>query len=67
MLIRLVMMRSSFKGLRVALLAAFFTVAAAFNPRPFMVNDEGVNIIVIDPGGNIGTLESHPANGAGKL
>ncbi len=61
MLIRLVMMRSSFKGLRVALLAAFFTVAAAFNPRPFMVNDEGVNIIVIDPGhggkdpGNLGT------------
>ena len=61
MLIRLVMMRSSFKGLRIALLAAFFTVAAAFNPRPFMVNDEGVNIIVIDPGhggkdpGNLGT------------
>lgn len=61
MLIRLVMMRSSFKGLRIALLAVFFTVAAAFNPRPFMVNDEGVNIIVIDPGhggkdpGNLGT------------
>lgn len=61
MLIRLVMLKSSYKGLRIALLAAFFTVAAAFNPRPFMVNDEGVNIIVIDPGhggkdpGNLGT------------
>ena len=61
MLIRLVMMKSSFKGLQIALLAAFFTVAAAFNPRPFMVDDAGVNIIVIDPGhggkdpGNLGT------------
>ena len=61
MLIRLVMMKSSFKGLQIALLAAFFTVAAAFNPRPFMVDDAGVNVIVIDPGhggkdpGNLGT------------
>jgi N-acetylmuramoyl-L-alanine amidase len=37
------------------------TVTAAFNPRPFAQEDEGVNIIVIDPGhggkdpGNLGT------------
>ncbi|MEY2963747.1 MAG: hypothetical protein RL754_1008 [Bacteroidota bacterium] len=52
---------SSFKGFKIAVLAVIFTVAAAFNPRPFMPDDEGVNIIVIDPGhggkdpGNLGT------------
>lgn len=51
----------SFKGIRVFTLAALFTVLAAFNPRPFAADNEGVNIIVIDPGhggkdpGNLGT------------
>lgn len=51
----------SYKGSRVVLLAALMTVLAAFNPRPFAQDDEGVNIIVIDPGhggkdpGNLGT------------
>jgi N-acetylmuramoyl-L-alanine amidase len=51
----------SYKGLRVATLALVMTVTAAFNPRPFAQEDEGVNIIVIDPGhggkdpGNLGT------------
>lgn len=51
----------SYKGLRVAALALIMTVTAAFNPRPFAQEDEGVNIIVIDPGhggkdpGNLGT------------
>ena len=55
------MMDPSFKGFRIAALAVLFTVAAAFNPRPFAVEEEGVNIIVIDPGhggkdpGNLGT------------
>ena len=55
------MMTSSFKGFKIMLLAAVFTVAAAFNPRPFATDDGGVNIIVIDPGhggkdpGNLGT------------
>ena len=55
------MKNPSFKGFKIALLAVLFTVAAAFNPRPFAVDDEGVNIIVIDPGhggkdpGNLGT------------
>lgn len=55
------MMTSSFKGFKIMLLAALFTVAAAFNPRPFATDDGGVNIIVIDPGhggkdpGNLGT------------
>jgi len=44
------MKNPSFKGFKIALLAVLFTVAAAFNPRPFAVDDEGVNIIVIDPG-----------------
>lgn len=58
---RLGMMGPSFKGFRIAALAVLFTVAAAFNPRPFAVEEEGVNIIVIDPGhggkdpGNLGT------------
>lgn len=58
---RLGMMDPSFKGFRIAALAVLFTVAAAFNPRPFAVEEEGVNIIVIDPGhggkdpGNLGT------------
>ena len=61
MLMRLGMMDPSFKGFRIAALAVLFTVAAAFNPRPFAVEEEGVNIIVIDPGhggkdpGNLGT------------
>ena len=51
----------SYKGIRVAALALIMTVTAAFNPRPFAQEDEGVNIIVIDPGhggkdpGNLGT------------
>ena len=51
----------SYKGLRIAALALLMTVTAAFNPRPFAQDDEGVNIIVIDPGhggkdpGNLGT------------
>ncbi|HCP41541.1 MAG TPA: hypothetical protein DIT65_07085 [Cryomorphaceae bacterium] len=51
----------SYKGLRIAILALLMTVTAAFNPRPFAQDDEGVNIIVIDPGhggkdpGNLGT------------
>lgn len=51
----------SYKGIRVAALALIITVTAAFNPRPFAQEDEGVNIIVIDPGhggkdpGNLGT------------
>lgn len=55
------MKNPSFKGFKIALLAVLFTVAAAFNPRPFAVDNEGVNIIVIDPGhggkdpGNLGT------------
>ncbi len=55
------MMGPSFKGFRIAALAVLFTVAAAFNPRPFEAEEEGVNIIVIDPGhggkdpGNLGT------------
>ncbi len=55
------MKNPSFKGIKIAMLAVLFTVAAAFNPRPFAVDDEGVNIIVIDPGhggkdpGNLGT------------
>jgi len=55
------MMSPSFKGFRIAALAVLFTVAAAFNPRPFTAEEEGVNIIVIDPGhggkdpGNLGT------------
>ena len=58
---RLGMMGPSFKGFRIAILAVLFTVAAAFNPRPFAAEEEGVNIIVIDPGhggkdpGNLGT------------
>ena len=58
---RLGMMDPSFKSFRIAALAVLFTVAAAFNPRPFAVEEEGVNIIVIDPGhggkdpGNLGT------------
>ena len=58
---RLGMTGPSFKGFRIAALAVLFTVAAAFNPRPFAVEEEGVNIIVIDPGhggkdpGNLGT------------
>ena len=58
---RLGMIGPSFKGFRIAALAVLFTVAAAFNPRPFAVEEEGVNIIVIDPGhggkdpGNLGT------------
>ena len=58
---RLGMINPSFKGFRIAALAVLFTVAAAFNPRPFAVEEEGVNIIVIDPGhggkdpGNLGT------------
>lgn len=58
---RLGMMGPSFKGFRIAALAVLFTVAAAFNPRPFAAEEEGVNIIVIDPGhggkdpGNLGT------------
>ncbi|MGA0196312.1 MAG: N-acetylmuramoyl-L-alanine amidase family protein [Schleiferiaceae bacterium] len=58
---RLGMMGPSFKGFRIAGLAVLFTVAAAFNPRPFAAEEEGVNIIVIDPGhggkdpGNLGT------------
>lgn len=51
----------SYKGIRIAALALIMTVTAAFNPRPFAQEDEGVNIIVIDPGhggkdpGNLGT------------
>ena len=51
----------SYKGIRVVALALILTVTAAFNPRPFAQEDEGVNIIVIDPGhggkdpGNLGT------------
>ena len=58
---RLGMIGPSFKGFRIAALAVLFTVAAAFNPRPFAAEEEGVNIIVIDPGhggkdpGNLGT------------
>jgi len=58
---RLGMMGPSFKGFRIAALAVLFTVAAAFNPSPFAAEEEGVNIIVIDPGhggkdpGNLGT------------
>ena len=58
---RLGMIDPSFKGFRIAALAVLLTVAAAFNPRPFAVEEEGVNIIVIDPGhggkdpGNLGT------------
>ncbi len=61
MLMHLGMMGPSFKGFRIAALAVLFTVAAAFNPRPFEAEEEGVNIIVIDPGhggkdpGNLGT------------
>jgi len=61
MLMRLGMMGPSFKGFRIAALAVLFTVAAAFNPSPFAAEEEGVNIIVIDPGhggkdpGNLGT------------
>jgi len=61
MLMHLGMMGPSFKGFRIAALAVLFTVAAAFNPRPFAAEEEGVNIIVIDPGhggkdpGNLGT------------
>ena len=61
MLMRLGMIDPSFKGFRIAALAVLLTVAAAFNPRPFAVEEEGVNIIVIDPGhggkdpGNLGT------------
>ena len=46
MLMRLGMMDPSFKGFRIAALAVLFTVAAAFNPRPFAVEEEGVNIIL---------------------
>ena len=55
------MMAPSFKGFRIFALAVLMTVAAAFNPRPFTKDDQGVNIIVLDPGhggrdpGNLGT------------
>ena len=58
---RLGMVGSSFKGIKIAGLALLFTVLAAFNPRPFRAANAGVNIIVIDPGhggkdpGNLGT------------
>ena len=58
---RLGMVASSFKGIKIAGLAVLFTVLAAFNPRPFRTANSGVNIIVIDPGhggkdpGNLGT------------
>lgn len=58
---RLGMVGSSFKGIKIAGLAVLFTVLAAFNPRPFRAANAGVNIIVIDPGhggkdpGNLGT------------
>ena len=61
MLMHLGMMAPSFKGFRIFALAALLTVAAAFNPRPFTKDDQGVNIIVLDPGhggrdpGNLGT------------
>ena len=50
-----------YNGLKTGLLAALMLVTAAFDPRPFAQEDEGVNIIVIDPGhggkdpGNLGT------------
>lgn len=50
-----------YKGIKIGLLAALMLVTAAFDPRPFLQEDEGVNIIVIDPGhggkdpGNLGT------------
>ena len=52
---------SSFKGIRSLGLAALFMVVAGFDARPFLAEDEGVNIIVIDAGhggkdpGNLGT------------
>ena len=55
------MNEGSYKGLRIISMALLLTVMAAFNPRPFTEEDEGVNIIVIDPGhggkdpGNLGT------------
>jgi N-acetylmuramoyl-L-alanine amidase len=55
------MNEGSYKGLRIISMALLMTVMAAFNPRPFTEEDEGVNIIVIDPGhggkdpGNLGT------------
>jgi N-acetylmuramoyl-L-alanine amidase len=61
MFMRLGMVGSSFKGIKIAGLAVLFTVLAAFNPRPFRAANAGVNIIVIDPGhggkdpGNLGT------------
>ncbi len=42
-------------------LALLFTLLAAFNPKPFAPDEQGVNIIIIDPGhggndaGNVGT------------
>ena len=55
------MNEGSYKGLRIISMALLMTVMAAFNPKPFTEEDEGVNIIVIDPGhggkdpGNLGT------------
>ena len=51
----------SYKGLQIILMSLLMTLLAAFNPEPFMEEDEGVNVIVIDPGhggkdpGNLGT------------
>jgi N-acetylmuramoyl-L-alanine amidase len=55
------MNEGSYKGLRIISIALLMTVTAAFNPTPFTEENEGVNIIVIDPGhggkdpGNLGT------------
>lgn len=55
------MVKGSYKGLRIVGLSLTIMVLAAFDPRPFAQEDEGVNIIVIDPGhggkdpGNLGT------------
>lgn len=51
----------SYKGLQIILMSLLMTLIAAFNPEPFTEEDEGVNVIVIDPGhggkdpGNLGT------------
>ena len=51
----------SYKGLRIILMSLLMTLIAAFNPEPFTEEEEGVNVIVIDPGhggkdpGNLGT------------